>query len=63
MNLIININLDNAAFEDNPVMEMNRILDEFIARSQYFTDVRNLERFKLFDSNGNTVGTVEIVTE
>lgn len=59
MKLLIEINLDNAAFDDDPGRELDNIL-------MYLPD--NLETIKaiveqtfiLKDSNGNTVGTVEV---
>ena len=60
MELIIKINLDNAAFEDLPIREVRRVLDTLISRSLYCTGVRDLEELGIHDSNGNTVGTVEV---
>ena len=60
MDLIIKINLDNAAFEDSPLQEVRRILDALVTHSLYATGVRDLQDIGMFDSNGNSVGSVEV---
>jgi len=55
MNLKININLDNAAFEDEG--EISRILRKLADKISY--DGR-IDGGKIMDVNGNSVGTWEI---
>lgn len=53
MNITINVNLDNAAFKDNP-NELAQIT------SQIPHDIKPGDDGKLKDSNGNTVGNWEV---
>lgn len=57
MELIIVINLNNAVFEDERDAEISRILDH-IAR-EYVISVGSIPD-RIFDINGNTVGTIGI---
>ena len=54
MKLTIEINLDNAAFDDNPD-ELNEIMEKVVNKM----DNMQFEG-KLLDSQGNTVGQYEI---
>jgi len=66
MELIIKINLDNAAFEDNGVIkEARQILRHFVddtlyLNGLYMDSILEVDGKKLQDSNGNTIGTVEV---
>ena len=53
MKLIVEVLMDNAAFEDDPTVEMRRI---FTRMMQEWTLVPS-DAGKLFDVNGNGVGT------
>jgi hypothetical protein len=53
----ITINTDNAAFEENYNAELGWIVKELGEKIRRHSDVRGL---KLKDSNGNTVGKVEV---
>ena len=55
MNLKININLDNAAFEDEG--EISRILRKLADKISYDGSI---DSGKIIDINGNSVGTWEI---
>lgn len=61
MKAILEIEMDNAAFEPSPNLELSRIL-ELVARhlkncdSQYTLACLRNGRVKLYDSNGNAVG-------
>ena len=57
MKLKIEINMDNAAFEDNPEDEIRSILDDI------YPEVMNRRKVKLRDSNGNTVGHYKITED
>lgn len=58
MNIKITINCDNAAFEDAPATEIGRILRNLASDIE---DGDHLEGCRLADSNGNTVGTFDIL--
>lgn len=62
MEIKINVNLDNAAFEkQGNDVELSRILSEF-AKTLYFAKLeKDYGNFR--DINGNKVGTWEIVGE
>lgn len=55
MDLIIRINLDNAAFEADPIAEVARILHRYAGSANRDGMNRNL-----LDHNGNLVGRAEI---
>lgn len=61
MELIIQINMDNAAFGDSPQDEAARIIREFAA----YLETNGVETYKrrLADINGNTVGRAEILQD
>lgn len=63
MTVRIKIDCDNAAFEDDPAGELGRILTSasLLLFKNWDGTVGN--GFPLRDSNGNTVGEVEIVDE
>lgn len=56
MQLTITVNLDNAAFEDNPEEELKRVLAQVTGFSDGLTRT-------LRDSNGNTVGHYVVTIE
>jgi len=58
MDLIIRINLDNAAFEDDPEKELEHIFEQVYANGKHFIPAWYFKPLR--DSNGNTVGTVEV---
>ena len=58
MKLVIEINMDNAAFEDMPGFEAERILREFCKEIPYDPAVGDV--MDLRDFNGNTVGKMEV---
>lgn len=61
MTLLIYMDLDNAAFEEDPRPEVARILFKLAC---YFKDrAWKAEEFSLRDINGNTVGRVEFVED
>jgi hypothetical protein len=55
MTITIKIKTDNAAFEDDKRGEILRILTDWIANGQ-----RGILASKLYDSNGNQVGSVTL---
>jgi hypothetical protein len=55
--IVIEINMDNAAFIDNPD-EVRQILRHATKRIE-----RGAESFNLYDLNGNRVGQVEITED
>ena len=56
MTFRLRIDLGNAAFDDNPVPELARILRE-VAAEVARADADSLRQYsKIFDVNGNTVG-------
>jgi len=58
MNLIIRINLDNDAFQDDLEAELENCMEQI----QWHFEKHVHRNFNLTDSNGDTVGTV-VVTE
>ena len=59
MKLVIKIDLDNAAFEDDGVAEVTRILESVASRlPDPLMDTNGA--LNLHDVNGNHVGTAEI---
>lgn len=61
MELIITINMSNAAFGENQFdrgEEVERILDKYIKADRIRLDMPDL--IHLFDSNGNKVGKAEV---
>lgn len=62
MELVIKIDLDNAAFCDIPGQEVARILKGYAEKISNNDDVKSLfERFRDFD--GNSVGTAQVFLE
>jgi len=62
MELVININIDNAAFCDIPGQEVARILREYCDKIEKNDDIKSLfERFN--DFNGNRIGTATVMIE
>lgn len=62
MRLVISINMDNAAFEDgNAAQAVVTILKGISRRLSPGGDINELDGVPLFDSNGNSVGGVELV--
>ena len=60
MELKITIKLDNAAFQPDPINEIESILDNLKLRFDAMSrDVRIGDDFILRDSNGNRVGVAE----
>lgn len=59
MELIIRINLDNAAFVDRPEFEIEEVLRQVVYRMSSNNPEASLRR-PLRDSYGNTVGYAEI---
>lgn len=57
MNLIIKIDLDNDAFQENPEAELENIFEQIYKRVPGYTP----QGFSVRDTNGNTAGTVEVV--
>jgi hypothetical protein len=51
--LIIEINLENAAFDEDPTIEVHRILEEY---GKWAEETGGLNKANLRDINGNTVG-------
>lgn len=60
MNIIITINTDNAAFEDDPGAEVARILNSLAQKIGRWGIPSDM---KLLDSNGNTVGKCDTVAD
>lgn len=58
MHYVIRIAMDNEAFGDDPALELNRILLDLTERTS-----DGLWSGKLFDVNGNTVGTAQVYNE
>ena len=61
MKYIITIKTDNAAFEDDESAEIERILQRLAARLR--NEVTPPSYVSLRDSNGNTVGQLQITQE
>ena len=64
MKLVITIEMDNAAFEDEPGQEVEKILAEVtdsISQNQNIHDYKVGHWDTLRDSNGNYVGSVDII--
>lgn len=59
MRLIVEIEMDNAAFEDDPREEVEAVLLRMLRK----IDLIEADSVKLRDSNGNTVGTAEVVED
>lgn len=62
MKFTLSINMDNAAFEDNPGAEISRILKQLVNRFEH-KPFWSVYSGGLFDMNGNMVGTFEITEE
>jgi len=65
MNLIININLDNAAFEDDSEAELENIFWQIASemdfpRATLLSRARDHYKYTVRDTNGNTVGNLEV---
>jgi hypothetical protein len=60
MKIIIEINMDNAAFEENPEVELARILAHMSERYKE----NNVYAFsRIRDINGNTVGSATVIED
>jgi hypothetical protein len=60
--VIIEIDCDNAAFDDTPYREFSRILDKVIDEiGEFRIHLAEEGNHPLFDSNGNKVGELKIV--
>ena len=60
MNIIIKINTDNAAFEDNPA-ELPEILGKLKRKIENIGGLpQEGEEFYLYDTNGNNVGEFSV---
>ncbi len=59
MKLRINISCDNSAFDDDPTLEVARILRDLAVR--LVNEGPMLNDFTLRDVNGNTVGEARVV--
>lgn len=64
MHTIIRIDMDNAAFEDSPEMELRRALRNLADSLDYlhWPFVKDFGQ-AITDSNGNSVGRLEIVED
>ena len=62
MKVEIEIDTSNAAFEDNPG-ELGDILKQAATEAKYLIEEKEEGRELLRDSNGNTVGCVEVFDE
>lgn len=61
MKVIITVECDNAAFEERAGDEVAVILAKLATRfSAWGDDIETMDRFPVRDSNGNTVGKVEV---
>lgn len=60
MNLKIDLNLDNAAFAENPGEEVARILRAYIERMEIDPRIESMDDRGLKDFNGNTVGFARV---
>lgn len=56
----IEIDLGNAAFEDNPEEEIARILNEVNQTLHHMGNLKTLDGKKLYDVNGNHVGYIRV---
>lgn len=56
MQYFVKLNCDNAAFEENPGVELARILRELAAKVEQFTFEHQTTTFPVRDINGNKVG-------
>lgn len=61
MKATFTINMDNAAFDGNPILELRRILMEFCATRLH--DHQDATAIAIRDLNGNTVGMLELVED
>jgi hypothetical protein len=59
MKATITVTMDNAAFEDRQSCETARILRELADKLDSHT-VRHLDGTKLYDTDGNAVGTFKL---
>ncbi len=57
----ITIEMENDAFEEDPMREVTRVLDDLKPRL-LLSGPRNTGPWTLRDSNGNTVGAAQIIT-
>ena len=61
MELTVTIQMDNAAFDDHPQVEVAAILRDLTARVEAYAHLAPGVDLSLYDSNGNWVGNA-IVT-
>lgn len=59
MTITIKLDTGNAAFEVDPIGELERILIRFMVRAKYTASLKDCTG-ALQDSNGNTVGSVTV---
>ena len=57
----IYIETDNAAFDDHAGEELARILDELEDKAARYASLLALDGMTVRDSNGNTIGRVDVV--
>ena len=57
MKFELKVNMENQSFEENPILELQIILN------QVWTELENHSCGKVWDSNGNTVGKFEIFAD
>ena len=62
MNLNININMDNDSFTEDPLFEVERILKQALRLVDFDVEI-DIEESDMYlrDSNGNKVGTAELL--
>lgn len=62
MNILIHINTDNAAFDNNEARYLSHLLTKL---STTFEDegIKETDGYHIMDFNGNTVGNVEVTNK
>ena len=60
MEFLLNVQMDNEAFAENPALELSRILMKLALRSEHWTYRKPGDEGNVMDANGNKVGTWEI---
>lgn len=64
MKALIEVRMDNAAFEDMPGMELGRILRDLAKHVEHADGkIRSQDGRRLMDSNGNHVGCLHITVQ
>lgn len=59
MKLTIEIEMDNAAFEENPIAEAGRIIRQLLSKMEY-QHLDPKDSLPLFDRAGNRVGEAKL---